>query len=224
MTWASVSELRSQINKQSTLSDLDFTLLLTAAENTINRFCRRTEGFLADSVASAHLYIGSGCSHLYIDECVEITAVGAKESVTDTVYTSWATTDWIGFRGDYKDPNFNATPYTGLMVDPSGDYSIFYSSGGMRGFRSDWDYGSRGGGAPTIQVTAKWGAYVTIPAELKEASIMQAARWFKRLESAMADALASGELGTLLYRQSLDPDIAMILKGGRYIKPTVGRR
>lgn len=223
MTWATVAELRSQINKTSNLIDIDLTLILTAAENTINRFCRRTEGFLADSVASAHLYIGSGHSHLYIDECVEITAVGVKESVTDTTFTSWAATDWLGFRGDYKDPNFNATPYTGIMVNPSGDYSYFYNSSGMRAFRSDWDDGVRGG-APTIQVTAKWGAFVTIPAELKEASIMQAARWFKRLEGAMADALASGDFGMMMYRQSLDPDIAMILRGGRFVKPTVGRR
>lgn len=210
MTWATVQELRSQINKSSTLSDIDLTILLTAAENTINRFCNRPDGFLADSTASARLYAGSGKDHLAIDETPEITAVGAKEAVGDSTFTAWAVTDWIAYSGSRRFPNFNDVPYTGLLVNPNGDYSYFFE-GSIQGF-------------PMVQITAKWGAYTTIPAELKEASIMQAARWFKRLESAMADTLASGELGTLLYRQALDPDIKQILVGGRYVKPTVGRR
>lgn len=209
MTWASVTELRSQIGRTSTLSDTDLTTLLTAAENTITRFCNR-QSFLADSVASARLYSGSDKDYLTIDETPEITAVGAKESIGDTTFTAWATTDWLAYSGSRRFPNFNSVPYTGLMVNPNGDYSRFFR-GSVSGF-------------PMIQITAKWGAYLTIPDELKEASIMQAVRWFKRLEGAMSDALASGELGQLLYRQSLDPDIKMILVNGRYVKPTVGRR
>ena len=53
---------------------------------------------------------------------------------------------------------------------------------------------------------------------------MQAARWFKRFQSSMADVLASDELGTLLYRQSLDPDVKRLLVDGRYVKPVIGRR
>lgn len=136
--------------------------------------------------------------------------MGAKESVSDATFTAWATTDWLAFSGSYRFPNFNATPYTGLMVNPNGDYSYFHQSN-YPGF-------------PMVQITAKWGAYITIPPELKEAAIMQATRWFKRLEGAMADALASGELGMLMYRQKIDPDVAMILVNGRYIKPTVGVR
>lgn len=207
--WASVQELRSRIVKQSTLKDIDLEAILTAAQNTITRFCNR-QSFLADTVASARLYSGSGKDYLTIDETPEITAVGAKESVSDTTFTAWATTDWLAYSGSRRFPNFNSVPYTGLMVNPNGDYSRFFR-GSTEGF-------------PMVQVTAKWGAYVTIPDELKEASIMQATRWFKRLEGAMADALASGELGMLMYRQKLDPDIAMILVNGRYIKPTVGRR
>jgi len=210
MTWSTPQELRSQINKQSTLSDTDLGLLLTAAENTISRFCNRPDGFLADSTASARTYPGSGKNILFIDETPEITAVGAKDSYGDASFTAWAVTDWLAFSGSSKFPNFNATPYTGLMVNPNGDYSIFQDSH-YRNF-------------PMVQITAKWGAYTTIPTELKEASIMQATRWFKRLEGAMADALASGDFGMMMYRQKLDPDIAMILVNGRYVKPTVGRR
>lgn len=208
--WATAQELRSQINKQSTLSDADLESILTAAQNTISRFCHRPDGFLAASTATARLYPGTGKDWLTIDETPEITLVAAKETVGDTSFTSWTTTDWIAYRGSRAEPDFNKTPYNSLMVNPNGDYRRFWQ-GSIKGF-------------PMVQVTAKWGYATTIPGELKEASIMQATRWFKRLEGAMADALASGDLGQLMYRQSLDPDIKMILVNGRYVKPTVGAR
>lgn len=223
MSYASASDLRSQINKTSTADDPTLTALLSAAERTINQFCNRPDGFESDTTASARIYAGSGKTYQAIDECVTITLVAVKESPTDTTYTAWAAGDWIPFSGDYKDPNFNSLPYTMLMIDPTGDQAIFtngrYSN--LKGFRPD-TISQRG--VPTVQITAKWGYSVAVPADIKEACIMQAARWYKRLEGAMSDALASGELGTLLYRQSLDPDIKMILVNGRYVKPAIGRR
>lgn len=223
MAYATAQDLRGQINKLSTASDVDLTAILSAAERTINLFCNRPDGFVALTTATARIYAGSGGTYQSIDECVEISLVAVKNSPTDSTYTSWAAGDWIPFRGDPKDPNFNGLPYTMLMIDPTGDQAVF--TGGkynnLRGFRPD-AISQRG--VPTVQVTAKWGYSVAVPADIKEACIMQAARWYKRLEGAMSDALASAELGQLLYRQSLDPDIKMILVNGRYTKPVVGRR
>lgn len=221
--YATAAELKPQINKTSTADDTILTTLLSAAENTINQFCNRLDGFLADAAASARRYAGTGKPYQFIDECVEITLVEVKGSATDSTYISWASTDWIAFRGDPEDPNFNGLPYTGVMVDPTGD-EVLFTSGSFAtrgGFRPTTDVRR---GAPTVRVTAKWGYSVAVPTDIKEACIMQAARWYKRLEGAMSDALASAELGTLLYRQSLDPDIKMILVNGRYVKPAVGRR
>ena len=85
------------------------------------------------------------------------------------------------------------------------------------------DYGQARWMAPTVQVTASWGYAVVVPDQIKTATIMQTARWFKRLQGSMSDALASGELGQLLFLQKLDPDIAMILKDGRFMHPATGR-
>lgn len=222
MAYCTAAELRAQINKASALKDVEITALIAGAELTINNFCNRPDGFEADAAASARVYAGSGKPWQRIDECVEITLVAVKESATDTTYTSWAVTDWIAFNGDYESPDFNNLPYAGIMVDPSGDESIFYS-GAYRtrgGFRPSTEYVR---GVPTVQVTAKWGYSVAVPADIHECCIMQAARWFKRLEGSMSDALASGELGMLLYRQSLDPDVKMILVSGRRMRPMVGR-
>lgn len=206
--WATAQELRSRMNSVTTLNDLNLEAILTAAQNTISRFCNRPDGFLAATTATTRLYAGSGNGYLSIDETPEITAVGVKSSTSDTVFTAWAATDWIAFKGSSRFPNFNKTPYEGLMVSPNGDYSYF-RTGSRRGF-------------PMVQITAKWGYALTIPEELKEASIMQAIQWFKREEGAMTTALASGDLGMLLYNKAVDPAVAMILVEGRYKKPVVG--
>ena len=71
-------------------------------------------------------------------------------------------------------------------------------------------------------MTARWGYAATTPDDIVLACIMQVVRWLKRMEGVMSDALASADLGTLLYTQSIDPDIAGILKDGGYMRMVVG--
>lgn len=221
--YATIAELKAEINKTDAGDDASLQRILDAAERNINRAVNRPDGFVADTVASARIWAGSGKPYQYIDECVEVTLVAVKESATQDAYTSWNDADWIAASGDPRSPNYNDLPYDLLVVDPTGDESIF-----TRG-----DYVTRGGfrpltewsrGVPTVSVSARWGFATTVPDDIKEAAIMQAARWYKRLQSAMSDTLASGELGTLLFRKSLDPDIRRILVDGRYMKPALGRR
>jgi hypothetical protein len=223
MAYATPEELRRQIGKTSTATDTTLTAVLSAAERTINRFVNRPDGFEAAAAASARLYAGSGKPYQFVDECISITTVEVKDSATDDTYDTWTTADWIACSGDPEYPDFNNLPYNLILVDATGDESIFtsgkYTVRG--GFRPTTDVAR---GVPTVRITARWGYSAAAPADIQEACIMQAARWFKRLEGAMSDALATGELGTLFYRQSLDPDIKMILVNGRYVKPTTGRR
>jgi hypothetical protein len=223
MAYANASELRQRIGKVGSTDDEQLTALLSAAERNIDRTCNRPDGFLADTSATARVYAGSGKPYQWIDECIEITAVAVKETATSSSYTAWGSGDYIEASGDPKYPNYNATPYTLLVIDPTGDEAIFTSG----------KYTTRGGfkpvtdvtrGAPTVQVTAKWGFASSVPADIKEACLMQAARWYKREESAMADVLASGELGQLMYMKSLDPDIKRLLVDGRYVRPNPVRR
>ena len=223
MTYAVAADLRARINKTSVADDAILTAIIAAAERNINRACNRPDGFVALAIATARKYSGSGRTYQWIDECVAISKVEVKDSPTDAVYATWGAGDYLAGSGDVKDPNYNSLPYVFLISDPTGDYSLFTSGGYsfMRGFPPE---GEETRGVPTVQVTARWGYAATVPDDIREACLMQAARWYKRFEGAMADALASAELGQLLYRQSLDPDIRRILIDGRYTKPSIGRR
>ena len=218
--YATVIELRAEMDKISTASDLTLARLLDSAAESINNACNRPDGFVSTPVDSARIYAGSGKPFQRIDECTSITTVAVKDSSTDDDYTDWDSTDWIAFRGDPRFPDFNRTPYTGIMVDPTGDESIFTSGAytTKAGFRPLTDVFR---GVPTVQITGKWGYATTVPADIKEICIEQAARWYKHLEAAGSGLTADSELGQL-NTGKLDADLISRLRTRRYIKATVG--
>jgi len=222
MAYATLAELKTEIDLIDAAGKWTATLgrLLNHATTSIDNTCNRPDGFVADADASARIYAGSGKPFQRIDECTSITTVAVKDSATDDDYTAWTAADWIGFRGDPRFPDFNRTPYTGLMVDPTGDESIFTSGAytTKAGFRPLTDVFR---GVPTVQVTAKWGYATTVPADINEICVEQAARWFKHLEAAGSGLTADSELGQL-NTGKLDADLISRLKTRRYIKPTVG--
>lgn len=230
-SYASVAQLRTEMNLSSTSDDATLQRLLDAATRTINRFCNRPRGFDADATATARYYSGSGGPYQNIDECVEVEAVAVKDSPSDDEdsYTSWTvgtvgtTTDADMFpaSGDPEQPDYTDTPYDLLIVGANGAYGAFTSGSftSRRGFRPSTTIRR---GVPTVEVTARWGFSDDTPDDILEACIMQAARWYKRLQSAMADATASADFGQLLFRKVLDPDIELILLAGRYVRPPVG--
>lgn len=238
--YATPAELRAQTDMDAgQWTDVELNIFLNAISAAIDAYCNRPDGFVADAVASARVYAGSGKAFQRIDECVEVTAVASKSAPSDSTYTAWTTADWIAFSGDVRWPEFNKKPYTQLMVTPGGSYRYFLQGsveGAVAGagfFPSDyWDrdirYGLRNRpdipGAPTVQVTAKWGYAVTVPAQIKQATLIEAARWSKRGEGVWTDAVSTGEFGEMRYTKALDPVTVMILAGGRFVKPAVGRK
>lgn len=233
MAYATIVELKARINKTGADADVVLTGLLDASTEAIDGLLNRPDGFEADALATARYYSGSGKPYQYIDECVEITEVAVKDSVTDDTYTAWVTPttnmagdgDWLAFTGDPMSPEFNPLvkliPYIAIMIDPAGDESLFISG----------KIATRGGfrpssgilrGAPTVRVTAKWGYSVLVPTKVREACVVQAARWWKRGESAWADAIATSDFGSLLFRAPIDPDLKHMLINSRLMKPAIG--
>lgn len=201
-SYATAADLKAQINKTSAGDDAVITAIIEAASRAIDRYCNREDGaFKALATATTRQYTGNGQRHVRIDECVAVTLVETRSSLDDS-YAAWGSTDWIAFTGDAEMPNFNRLPITGIF---------------STGSRSLPGKSQR----PLIRITAKWGYAVDVPAQIEQACITQAARWYKRGEGSWSDALASADVGVLLYKQALDPDLQFMLKMGRFVRPAV---
>lgn len=224
--YATVKELRSQINKAGTTTDVELALVLDAASEAIGKFCNRPDGFVSIVNATARIYTGDGSAIQWIDRCTSVDLVEVKDSPSDTAYVSWAAADWIAASGDPEKPDFNGLPLTFIIVSAVGTFSTFTSGtfvAGLRGFRPSAAFTHRG--VPTVRITAAWGEETTVPFVVKMATIAQSARWFKRGLSAWQDETATKAFGKLKFKtRKLDPDIQLMLVDGRLVRPAIGRR
>ena len=191
--------------------------ILEAASRNIDRMCRRVDnGFISDVAAADKYFTAFGKPHLQIPECIEITEVAVKASVTDDDYTAWDTPttvmagdgDWIPCRGSPDDPIFATPPYTLLIIDPNGDHAYFLS----------------GNGAPVVKVTAKWRSPEAVPQDIAEATLMQAAIWMKQYQGSMSAELDAENFGKILYRRNLSQGVKQILIDGGWVLPLYGDR
>lgn len=222
--YTNLISVKTEIGKSILVGDAAISLMITAASRAIDRWCNREPGkFVADTVASARVYTGSGGTVQWIHECIAITQLAVKTSVTETTYVPWAVTDYLAATGDPLYPDYNRQPYHFLIVNPAGSQLTYFISGrfsALRGFRPD--YHSVGRGAPTVQVTAKWGYSAAVPPEIEQACIIQVARWYRRGQSSFADAIANDQFGQLMFTKPLDPDVKSLLMDGRYVVPATG--
>ena len=195
MGYVSLSEVKAASDIKDTRFDARISDLIDAASATLDQVCNRPEGFVAQGVASAKLFAGSGRDYQMIGECVEVTLVEIKRGGT------WETlSDWAAFAGDSKFPVYDSLPYTGVLADAASfDASRL----------------------PNVRVTARWGYADSVPPQVREACMIWVSRWLKRGQSSYADTLTSDMGGTLEFRRQVDPDVMAILQKGRLIKPTV---
>jgi len=216
--YGTVEELKIRIQLDATLTAAQEAMLLailTAASKNLDEVCNRErDGFQALTAAAARYFVGKGESYLRISECVEIAEVAVKASVTATTYTAWTTPttmmagdgDWIPASGNALQPTYGRLPYTLILVDPNSDYNYFLDSNA----------------APVIKVTAKWGPSVAIPSDIREATLMQAAKWYKRFQASASYSTGTVDFGKVSYQRSMDSAVRQILIDGGWIVPLYG--
>lgn len=216
--YASTDQLQIRIQMLSTPSVAQLAMMteiLEAASRNIDRMCKREDdGFIADTDSVIKYFAAFGDTHLRIPECIEITEVAVRESVTDDEYTAWDTPttamagdgDWIPCRGSPSDPIFNTIPYDLLLADPNGEYAVFISSAGL----------------PVVKITAKWRSPALVPPDIREATLMQSAIWMKQYQGSMSSELDAENFGRILYRRNLSQGVKQILVDGGWLLPLYG--
>ena len=217
--YSTIAELKAAMNKVTATDDAVLTATVAAVSRAIDAFCNRPDGFVAEAngYETTRYFPGSGKRYQWIDECVDVATVAVKDSPSDdeSEYVAWVVgevgvtddADVFMAGGDPAYPNYNDTPFQFLLCGANGDYSVFNKSV-----------------YPSVKVAARWGYASVVPSQIKQACIMQSARWYKLVQGAMARATAGPDMGALIYPGKLDPDVEFVLSAGRFIKPPTGRR
>lgn len=194
MAYATLAELKTFVGIPTgdTADDTVLTLALDSASLQIDHFCDRT--FTADSVATTRDYVVTNTGLLDVDPISTTTGliVQTDDNNDGTFETTWTiNTD---FRLEPINASSSSVPWDRIVAL------------GTRWF-------PKLAYRPGVRVTAKFGWPTgTGPASVKQATLIQASRLFKRKDSPFGVA-GSVEFGSeIRLLAKLDPDVESLLR------------
>lgn len=201
--YCSADELGEQFNLSDTDDHDKMGLAITAASRQIDRFCGQ-RFYQDDAVVVREFYADSStCVDLLEQGNAPIsTTTGLVVKTDDALDGTFATTLTIGtdFLLLPRNAAADDRPFTEILVIGSYYFPRPYT------------------GRAGIQVTAKFG-WPEVPADVKQACIIQAAQLFK-LKDAVFGAAAVGDAGAMFLRSALNPSAKALL--GDFQRAPVG--
>ena len=172
--------------------DALIALLAARASRAIDRYTKREPGAYAVAADSTRYFTSEGDTSLYIGELAAApTTVSIAEAGDITDLTALAATDYI------------LEPYNALAE------GLPYNFIKLDSLNGDWAYWP--GFQKSIVIVGKFGYSAAVQDDVKQCSIIQCARWFKRGQQGFVDTGAIVELGQLTYVKAMDPDILLMV-------------
>ena len=189
MAYTDLATVRSYLGIPS--SDSSQTAAINAAiaasDKEIDQITGRT--FVVPSGATAKTFIPYDDYTLYVDDVAQLTGLVVKEDTTlDGTYdtTLTITTDYV--------VNGNSAPYRVIK-------------------RVDGDTWPRDRyGRPTVEVTAFYGYAMAVPDQIKQCSLVIAARLYQRRSSPLGFQAGSVDVGFVRISRT-DPEVIALLRG-----------
>jgi hypothetical protein len=167
--------------------NLDDTLLETAIESASRMIDSYTARTFSNAGTAVRNFAATDALNLIIDDAISVTTVQSTDEIGDT-YTTWTANDYqlepLNSRSDGL-----YMPYTGIRA--VNDYT--------------WPVVDQ---QALCRITAVWG-WAAVPTAIKQATIIQSSRLFKRLDSPLG-VLGMGDLGQIRVSRYLDPDVEQL--------------
>lgn len=180
--YAGLAELKARLTIETGDTEDDATLeaVIEAASRTVDGLCSRH----FYSATETHYYETEQWDEIEVDDLVSVTVLRTDEDQDRVYETAWAETDFELGPGDDE-------PYTRIYATPTGMYAF-----------------------PTLQrkaveVTGTFG-WSAVPDAVNEATLLLAARYFKRKDSPLGIQVGKPEFGNLSI-PGKDPDVERLL-------------
>lgn len=190
--YATLAQVKAALRITDSVDDSLLEMAIESASRAIDQYTARN---FYNAGTAVRYYAPSDSLNVEIDDMISLSSLQTM-SDDDQVYdTTWASDD------------YQLEPLNGIVDGIAQPYNHIRAIG-------DYTFLTLGGEA-TIKVTAVWG-WSAVPIQVTQATVIQASRIFKRLDSPLG--IISGELGSMRVGSRLDPDVAQLVDSLRKIR------
>jgi len=191
--YATLAEVKAALRITDSIDDSLLEMAIESASRLVDGYCARS---FYNAGTAVRYFVADNDYLTNIDDAVTITEIASDASADGTYDVVWQADDYqlepLNGRVDGL-----VWPYNAIRA--IGDYTFPY-----------W------GGEALVKVTATWG-FSAVPTAIKQATIIQASRIFKRLDSPLG-VLSSPDLGFIRVGSRLDPDVSQLVDSYRIVK------
>jgi len=202
--YATATQVRARYEGSIDADDDVLELILDAVSRRVELWCQRVF-YVVGASASARIFRAGACDVVRVDDFHSASGVTVKtdDDGDGTFETTWSSSD------------YQLEPLNGVWNgQPGWPYWQIRAVDGLT-FPT-------GGGRARVQVTAPWGWSAT-PDNIREATILQTQRLFKRGDSPLGVAGFPDMGAVMRLLAKLDPDVEFMLKPYRKSVAAVGR-
>ena len=190
--YATLAQVKAALRITDSVDDSLLEMAIESASRAIDQYTARN---FYNAGTAVRYYAPSDSLNVEIDDMISLSSLQTM-SDDDQVYdTTWASDD------------YQLEPLNGIVDGIAQPYNHIRAIG-------DYTFLTLAGEA-TIKVTAVWG-WSAVPIQVTQATVIQASRIFKRLDSPLG--IISGELGSMRVGSRLDPDVAQLVDSLRKIR------
>ena len=191
--YATLAEVKSALQITDSYDD---TKLETAIESASRLIDGHTQRVFYNVGSATRYYVADGSWTCSIDDLQSLTTLQTSANANNVFNTTWTSTDYQleplnGYSGGLT------TPYTRIRA--VGNYAF-----------------PTAGGEALVKLVGVFG-WAAVPTTVKQATIIQASRIFKRLDSPLGVA-GFGDLGVVRVSSRLDPDVAQLVEPYRLMR------
>ena len=191
--YAALNDLKTALRIQDGVDDSLLEIALESASRLIDEYTMRN---FYNAGTATRVFVPSDDDCVAIDDAISISSIAVSTLLNKTFDQTWTTAEYQLEPLNNVVDGLSGWPYTRIRAV------------GVWEFPYDED-----DEIATVQVTGVWG-WSAVPTAVKQATIIQAMRIFKRLDSPLG-VISSPDTGYFRVSTRIDPDVAMLLNSYR---------
>jgi hypothetical protein len=190
--YATLQDVKASLRVSDTYDDNLIELAIESASRAIDQYTGRN---FYNAGTATRLFVAESWDVVNIDDAISISQV--QTNLNNEWGTTWASTDYQTEPLNGISDGIPGWPITRLRAINNYAFPIYR-------------------GEALVRVTGVWG-WSAIPTAIKQATVLQSARFFKRNDSPTG-FITSPDLGFIRIGTKLDPDVAMMIDAYRSMR------